>query len=389
MENFYLTNELNPFIYTINVVTDKSNDSKSVLLSPDRQKFELPEKLYGDVDEEAHHVFGYYVFNNKETQGSLFIGDAGAGKTLLAERICNVAIENQVPVIYIHSQPEENAEAIVKWLGGVHDCVVYIDEFGKQFKTWIQDKLLTTLSDKSKKVLWVLTENSTGRINSFIINRPGRSHYQYVFNKIKESVVVEYCADNGVDKFFTDKILDKLNKSTEFTFDHLRGIVNEYHYCLHRIKQGSPESIIDIDKFIDRLNIKHLSSKFSIVLYSCKLKGNNLDPMVYSFRFSSPTFKIYRSESTHDNVTERTYRNILESPSSIKYEFNITREILQTEIGKKVAEEDSKFKEMIENMSTKDLTKLKPRGETQSGKYGEIVFSNDYFEIRLVLIDEL
>lgn len=389
MENFYLTNDLKPFIYTISVMgNDKGVENKSVMLNPERERFKMPDRLYGDTEEEALHIFGYYVFNNKDSQGCLFIGDAGAGKTLLAERVCNIALENKVPVIYIHSQPSDNAEAIVKWLGTVHDCVVYIDEFGKQISTWVQDKLLTTLSDKSKKVLWILTENSVGKISNYILNRPGRSHYQYVFNKIKERVVIEYCQDELVDDEFVEKILEKLSKSKEFTFDHLRGIVNEYKYCKHMIAMGSKDTVIDIDKFIERLNIKHLSHTFTMNVSECKLRGELVSPSDFGFTFSSPTFKVYSNKSSHEGITERTFRNMLESPNTIRYEFAVYASILESEVGKKLLEAEPTFKDKV---ITRDrvITKLKGRGLPGAGKHGEIVFENDYFEIRLVLIDEL
>lgn len=205
--------------------------NKQVIETPDGDYFTVPNKLYGDTEQKALRVWNDYVYYDRTT-GCLLTGDQGTGKTLLGELISNIAIrERNMPVYMVNCKAEDKHDAtiLIEHINNLRECVIFMDEFGKMIKYYAQDQFLTMLSDlKKTKKIFILTENSTYNINSYILNRPGRIKYHYDYTKISRSILTDYCTDKKVSEDLLKGMIDKHDKTNVFSFDQLEAIVDEH-----------------------------------------------------------------------------------------------------------------------------------------------------------------
>ena len=190
-------------------------------------KFDLPSKIYGKSNKYANHIINKFL-KSKSSLSALFTGLKGSGKTNLAQLICNILVDKGYPVYLITEITPD--DKLLNILSNLKDCVLLFDEFGKVFNGAVQQKLLTMLTDKNPEVkkLFILTENNTMSVNSFMLNRPGRIYYHIDFQRLDKDIVLEYCKDRGVDKEFTEELLKRYVRASTFTFDHLDSVVTEH-----------------------------------------------------------------------------------------------------------------------------------------------------------------
>ena len=109
-----------------------------------------------------------------------------------------------------------------------------------------QEKLLTVFDGvyQSKK-LFVLTCNSRFRVDSNLINRPGRMYYSIEYKGISDAFIREYCEDKLQYKNYTNSICNIASVFENFNFDMLKALVEE----INRYNE-SPSEILQM------LNIK-------------------------------------------------------------------------------------------------------------------------------------
>ncbi len=246
-------------------------------------KFKLPPKLYGKVNEYSNYIWNRFKNSNIPTN-VLITGLKGTGKTETAKAIANLAVENGYPV-YMVEGIEANDD-LLTLLDNLDNCIIFIDEFAKIFKGPLQNKMLTMLSNLANKhKMWLLTENETYGINQFLLNRPGRIRYHIEYGKLKRDVVEEYCRDRGVNEKFLKNLLVRYENTHMFTFDQLQAIVDEHLY--------SPN--LSLDDILEILNITglDLDLTFKIVKVTNKkgepiykpeidgLKASEIEPNVY------------------------------------------------------------------------------------------------------------
>lgn len=148
-----------------------------------QDKFEVPEKLFGDSEIRRDVIFKNYLRRSKkgDNTGALLYGKAGSGKTALVKSVANLAIEKGIPVIMVEERlPPELLRLYIKQ----GPCVVLFDEMEKIYgrhdsdsdvETQGQDSLLTLLSDDQlSNVLWLATVNSIDHVSPQLRDRPGR-----------------------------------------------------------------------------------------------------------------------------------------------------------------------------------------------------------------------
>lgn len=201
------------------------NETKSYNLEEYATGFHLPNKVYGTLKHKAVRVWNSFA-SSTESSGVLLTGDSGAGKTLTANLIANIAIDQQVPVIYISGI--EITYKTILYLSQYTDVVIYIDEFRKLMAYDTESMMLSFLSDSTYKRLFILTENNINTISPYIKNRPGRVRYHFEFNKLEEEVINEYCQDLNVDSSFVSELCALYRRSCIFSFDHLQALVKEH-----------------------------------------------------------------------------------------------------------------------------------------------------------------
>lgn len=297
--------------------------NKQVIETPDGDYFIVPNKLYGDTEQKALRVWNDYVYYEKTT-GCLLTGDQGTGKTLLGELISNIAIrERNMPVYMVNCKAEDKHDAtpLIEYINNLRECVVFMDEFGKMVKYYAQDQFLTMLSDlKKTKKIFILTENSTYNINSYILNRPGRIKYHFDYTKINRSILTDYCKDKNVSEDLIRAMIDKHDKTNVFSFDQLEAIVDEH-------RKYPNESLHDI---LEVLNAAVLRTKISYKISSVFDKNkqeyvefkptNNLNKKSIGLtKYEHVKVSIARNRSNERNEYDET-RNV---PSYFTYQYYI------------------------------------------------------------------
>jgi hypothetical protein len=208
------------------------------------EKFDLPEKFYGDVFEKTKRVLGTYSDRQTST-GVLFVGEKGSGKSLTSKYICNSLVDINIPTIII-SNAFGNSK-FCEFIKNIdQDCVILIDEFEKLYphKSYDSSDIdcepdssdsnssqngLLSLFDGvfSSRKLFILTANNRHKISPYLLNRPGRLYYLFEYSGLTSEFVEDYCQDKLVNKSHMTKILAITSLFESFTFDMLQGLVEE------------------------------------------------------------------------------------------------------------------------------------------------------------------
>lgn len=309
---------------------------KYFYLKIERNTFKVPTKVYGNSTDRVEKVVKTYEDRDTNT-GILLTGIKGAGKTLLAQMVCNAMIEEvKIPVIIVN-EPYAGSDfnAFIEQLG---ECVIMFDEFGKMYgKTGYdddednanQDSLLSLLDGFSRqKRMFILTENNIFSINNYLLDRPSRIYYHFEYNKLDEDSLAEYCSDRGLTEDVTGGIVEVSRQMDEFNFDVLQTIVEEcIRYEVTRDTlvdhlddlninyQNEREMLIQIEKVVEELTNKELpltpdskkiqrystSSRYSYIHYYVIPDDAKDDKDFHSYEFThhsceytSPTQLIFR-----------------------------------------------------------------------------------------------
>lgn len=202
------------------------NDNKEYFLYPYDHKFVMPPVIFGNIKKYGIHIWNDYVIN-KKTTGGIFTGHKGSGKSLLAEYIANIGIDNGLMVVVI--KDIQTDIELVNFIGNLSNVILIFDEFSKNFSYDLQEKMLTMFSDsKNSKRIYIVTENKTNTINTYIMDRPGRVKYHIDFDRLDEKTFVEYCEYHKVKDVFFKELYDLYNISMVFSIDHLKAIISEH-----------------------------------------------------------------------------------------------------------------------------------------------------------------
>jgi len=186
----------------------------------------MPKKIYGKTEKRTFHFWNTFTKNDLSL-GAMFTGNKGTSKSLMGDMLCNIGINNGMYAVLV-TEVLADLE-LVKFLGGLHNAVIFFDEFGKNFNLNMQDKMLSMFSDRSlPKKFFIITENDMNLISRFILDRPGRVRYHIDFNRIARDVVDEFCADFEIVEDFHKELISKYDESVVFSFDQLEQIVLEH-----------------------------------------------------------------------------------------------------------------------------------------------------------------
>lgn len=137
-------------------------------------KFVFPYKMYGLQNEFIDHVIKTY----HATEGNLGImltGTKGTGKTVTAKELAN---KLNLPIIIVKDMGDHN-QSMIEFLSGIEgDCILFLDEFEKNFSE--SDSTILQIMDgvynsKYRKVFLLTTNAMT--INENMVGRPSRIRY--------------------------------------------------------------------------------------------------------------------------------------------------------------------------------------------------------------------
>jgi len=238
--------------------------SKQIIPIYKSHKFDTPEKLYGEIKDYVNVIWKSFKRNNYKG-GVILTGLMGSGKTEIGKVLSNKAIDEGMSVYLIKNI--KDVDMLISILDNLDNAVLFFDEFGKNFPMEAQEKMLTILSNPTgKRRLTIITENESFRISRFIRNRPGRIRYALNFDKLPKSVVIDYCKDKNVSLEFLKEILEIYPISTDFTFDHLKALVEE-----HLNNPDIPTEIL-----FKVLNIDFLKTTKYLKLKKATFKGKDI-----------------------------------------------------------------------------------------------------------------
>ena len=216
---FDVIQKMKPGIYNITL------DLQGWHLERFQERFEFPFKIYGLQNDFIQYILKTY-YNTTGNLGVLLNGTKGAGKTVCAKVLAN---ELNLPVIIIKSWGDKNQE-MIEYLGSFNfDCILFFDEFEKQFDE--KDSTVLQIMDgvynntESRKV-FLLTTNKL-HVNENLLSRPSRIRYVRAFNDIEKEVVKEYLDDNLEDKSCIEDLLGFIDTLEVSTIDILKAIVQE------------------------------------------------------------------------------------------------------------------------------------------------------------------
>ena len=186
--------------------------------------FVFPYKLYSLENEFVDHVLKTYE-NTIGNLGILLNGTKGTGKTVTAKVLAN---RLNLPVIVLKSMGDRN-QSMIEYLSSLNcDCVLFMDEFEKNFKE--EDSTVLQIMDgvynSNHRKIFLLTTNNM-HINENLVGRPSRIRYVKHFGNLSMDTVNEYLDDALKCEEAREEILEYIDSLTISTIDILKTIVNE------------------------------------------------------------------------------------------------------------------------------------------------------------------
>jgi broad-specificity NMP kinase len=175
-------------------------------------------------NEFVDHVLKTYE-NTIGNLGILLNGTKGTGKTVTAKVLAN---RLNLPVIVLKSMGDRN-QSMIEYLSSLNcDCVLFMDEFEKNFaeKDSTVLQIMDGVYNSNHRKIFLLTTNNM-HINENLVGRPSRIRYVKHFGNLSMDTVNEYLDDALECTEAREEILEFVDSLTISTIDILKTIVNE------------------------------------------------------------------------------------------------------------------------------------------------------------------
>lgn len=238
--------------------------------------FKLPSKLYGNTESLADRFLNTFE-DRPAITGILLSGVKGSGKSLAAKQTSVAGLAKGYPTIIINSA--HCGTGFNTFISSIEQPAILIfDEFEKVYDDDQQEALLTFLDGTmSTKKLVILTSNDKYRVNSHMINRPGRLFYLLEYKGLDEKFIIEYCEDKLDDKTKIESIVRASSFFAEFNFDMLQALVEE----LNRYKESVKDALSILNVKFDfqtrvYYDIKIFKGEDQLVTYEPTVSSNPL-----------------------------------------------------------------------------------------------------------------
>lgn len=189
-----------------------------------KEAFELPKKIYGDISIVDRWIKSYKN-NTQKNLGIILSGTKGSGKTITAQKFC---IDTGLPVILITE--EFYGSDFIDFLTNpiLGKCILFIDEYEKIYPRDENSHDLLQIMDGNfnTQLVFLMTVN-TFRINSYLVNRLNRIKYRKHYDNLELSIVQEVIDDMLINKTHTQSIYDFFDRIGICTFDLLVNLIKE------------------------------------------------------------------------------------------------------------------------------------------------------------------
>lgn len=198
------------------------------------------DKIYGSHVERISKVLNSYEKFNR-SMGLILSGNKGMGKSMFVQLIAEQVVDSGLPVIMVTKAFPGIADFIEEI---EQECLVVFDEFEKMFSSnqrhfgqqqeqnpaiEKQDNLLGLFDGTSQqKRLYAITVNDLGRVNDYMLSRPGRFHYHMRFDYPTAGEIEEYLGDK-LDAQYRPEIPQVVSFASrvKLNYDSLRAIAFE------------------------------------------------------------------------------------------------------------------------------------------------------------------
>lgn len=280
------------------------------------------EKIYGSTPEKVEKVLKGFQAVSRNF-GIILSGRKGIGKSLFARQLATRAKEYNLPIILVTNY----IPGIADFISSIEqEVIVLFDEFEKTFGETDdcrpQEEMLPLFDgiDNGKK-LFIITCNEIHKLNSYLINRPGRFHYHFVLGNPNPDEIKEYMTDKLKPEYhYLIKKLIGFSINVDLTYDVLRAIAFELNMGysfeetlmdLNISKEGNPKYNVRVD-FAN--GTYRIATNLRINIYSgdreyCWLSeksGRSSDSIRLSFIPSDVVLDMDHAEMTLDpNKVER------------------------------------------------------------------------------------
>ena len=146
-----------------------------------RHDFKVTEKVYGNHSIKVDKVLKSFQAADRNF-GLILSGAKGIGKSMFMRVLAERAAALGYPVIVVNGY----IPGIDSFLGSIEqEVIVLFDEFEKTFRQdddhhEPQEEMLSLFdgTDGGKK-LFIITCNEVRKLNTYLLNRPGRFHYHF------------------------------------------------------------------------------------------------------------------------------------------------------------------------------------------------------------------
>ncbi len=280
------------------------------------------EKIYGNSPAKVEKVLKGFTKVDRNF-GVILSGRKGIGKSLFARQLAIRAKDYNLPLIIVPCY----YPGIADFIGSIEqEVIVFFDEFEKTFADQEhispQEEMLSLFDgvDNGKK-LFIVTCNEVHKLNSYLINRPGRFHYHFTLGNPNPDEIKEYMTDK-LDPAYHDiiKKLISFSLNVDLTYDILRAIAFEINsgysfeetlMDLNISKEGTPKYNITVQfadgqiRTVSSERINTYSTERRYLWFSAK-NGRSGDSIRLAFNPSDIVIDMDHAEMTLDpNLVER------------------------------------------------------------------------------------
>lgn len=233
-------------------------------------EFVFDYKIYGLQNEFCDYVVKTFE-NTTGNLGIMLTGTKGTGKTVTAKTLAN---RFGLPVIIVKDMGDNN-QRLIEYLNGFNfDCVLFLDEFEKNFSD--KDSTILQIMDGVYNIgyrkVFLLTTNYLD-VNENLIGRPSRIRYVKKFENLDIKTVEEYLDDALLVPEAREDIIEFIDSLSISTIDILKTIVNEVNIhganSLEKCKNFFNVNRLNYDyrcikAFLDYDTVNNYPSKYNV-----------------------------------------------------------------------------------------------------------------------------